>query len=101
MAGSMERITQIEQLFLRSRRLPWGLIGVTLFILAAAILLASLQLRAEIRKQIAGRDGELLHPVAILQFEADAPELELPGPINDAPNLLPLGVKTSRLLKKC
>ena len=99
MTGSMERITQIEQLFLRSRRLPWVLIGVTLLTLAATILLASLQLRAEIRKQIAGRDGELLHPVAILQLEADAPELELLGPITDAANLLPVVLKTSRLLK--
>src|SRR5436190_8362942 len=99
MAGSMERITQIEQLFLRSRRLPWVLIGVTLLILAATILLASLQLRAEIRKQIAGRDGELLHPVAILQLETDAPELEILGPITDAANLLPVVLKTSRLLK--
>jgi len=96
MAGSMERITQIEQLFLRSRRLPWVLIGVTLLILAATILLASLQLRAEIRKQIAGRDGEVLHPVAILQLEA---EIELLGPITDPANLLPVVLKTSRLLK--
>jgi len=92
----MERITQIEQLFLRSRRLPWVLIGVTLLILAATILLASLQLRAEIRKQIAGRDGEVLHPVAILQLEA---EIELLGPITDPANLLPVVLKTSRLLK--
>jgi len=99
MTGSMERITQIEQLFLRSRRLPWVLIGVTLLILAATILLASLQLRAEIRKQIAGRDGELLHPMAILQLEADTPELELLGPITDPANLLPVVLKTSRLLK--
>src|SRR6266513_2528392 len=99
MTGSMERITQIEQLFLRSRRLPWVLIGVTLLILAATILLAGLQLRAEIRKQIAGRDGELLHPVAILQLEADAPELELLCPITDAANLLPVVLKTSRLLQ--
>src|SRR5439155_170285 len=96
MAGSMERITQIEQLFLRSRRLPWVLIGVTLLILAATILLASLQLRAEIRKQIAGRDGEVLHPVAILQLEA---EIELLGPITDPASLLPVVLKTSRLLK--
>ena len=96
MAGSMERITQIEQLFLRSRRLPWVLIGVTLLILAATILLASLQLRAEIRKQIAGRDGEVLHPVAILQLEA---EIELLGPITDPANLLPVVLKTARLLK--
>ncbi|PYJ94932.1 MAG: hypothetical protein DME23_24595 [Verrucomicrobia bacterium] len=65
-------------------------------ILAATILLASLQLRAEIRKQIAGRDGEVLHPVAILQLEA---EIELLGPITDPANLLPVVLKTSRLLK--
>src|SRR6266513_360339 len=99
MTGSMERITQIDHLFLRSRRLPWVLIGVTLLILAATILLASLQLRAEIRKQIAGRDGKVLHPVAIMQLEADAPELELLCPITDAANLLPVVLKTSRLLQ--
>ena len=94
----MEHITQIEQLLLRSRRLPWVLVGVTLAILGATILLASLQLRAKIREQIAGRDGEVLHEVAVMQLEADAPEIiEEIGPITDPENLLPVVLKTSRL----
>ena len=93
----MDKITQIEQLFLRSRRLVWGLIGVTLVILGATIVGASLQLRAKIREQIAGRDGEVLHAVALLQLEEDAPQLEWVGSITDPANLLPVVLKTSRL----
>ena len=93
----MDKITQIERLLLRSRRLPWVLIGVTLAILAATILLASQQLRAKIREQIAGRDGEVLHAVAVMQLEADAPEIELLGPITDPDNQLSVVLKTSRL----
>ncbi|PYL00831.1 MAG: hypothetical protein DME19_03805 [Verrucomicrobia bacterium] len=97
--AGMDKITQIERLLLRSRRLPWVLTGVTLLILAATILLAGLQLRARTREQIAGRDGEILHAVALLHWEADAPEIELLGPITDPDNQLPVVLKTSRLLK--
>ena len=93
----MDKITQIERLLLRSRRLPWVLIGVTLAILAATILLASQQLRAKIREQIAGLDGEVLHAVAVMQLETDAPEIELLGPITDPDNQLSVVLKTSRL----
>ena len=57
-AGRMEKITQIEHLLFRSRRLRWVLIGLTLVILATTILLASLQLRTGIREQIASRAGD-------------------------------------------
>src|SRR5712671_4892904 len=97
MAGRMERITQIEQLLLRSHRLRWVLIGVTLVILAATILLAGLQLRAGIREQIASRAGEVLHAVALMQLEADASEIELLGPITDPLNQWSVVLKTSRL----
>src|SRR5207248_10413337 len=91
------KITQIEQLLLRSRRLVWGLIGVTLVILGATIVGASLQLRAKIREQIASGEGEVLHAVALRQLEEDAEQLELLGPITDPANLLPVVLKTSRL----
>jgi len=97
MAGRMDKITQIEQLLLRSRRLVWVLIGVTLVLLATTILLASLQLRARTREQIAGRDGEVLHAVALMQLHADASEIELLGPITDPRNLLPVVLKASSL----
>lgn len=93
----MERISHFEQLLLRSRRLSWVLIGVTLVILAATILLATLQLRARTREQIVRRDGEVLHAVALMQLEADAPEIELLGPITDPENQLSVVLKTSRL----
>src|SRR5207249_11452527 len=93
----MEKIKQIEQLLLRSRRLRWVLSGVALVILATTILLASLQLRAGIREQIAGRNGEVLHAVALWQLETDAPEIELLGPITDPANLLSVVFKTSQL----
>jgi len=93
----MEKIKQIEQLLLRSRRMRWVLIGVTLVILAATILLASLQLRAGIREQIAGRNGEVLHAVALWQMETDAQEIELVGPMTDPANLLSVVLKTSKL----
>jgi len=93
----MQKITQIERLLLRSRRLPWVLIGVTLLILATTILFASLQLRTGIRDQIAGRDGEVFHAVALFQLETDAKEIELLGPVTDPANLLPVVLKASRL----
>jgi len=93
----MEKIKQIEQLLLRSRQLRWVLSGVALVILATTILLASLQLRAGIREQIAGRNGEVLHAVALWQLETDAPEIELLGPITDPANLLSVALKTSWL----
>ena len=82
---------------LRSRRLPWVLIGVTLAILAGTILFATLQLRAKIREQIAGRDGEVLDAVAFEHLAADLPEIELLGPLTDPDNQLSVVLKTSRL----
>src|SRR5438093_8085396 len=94
-AACMENISPIEQLLLRSRRLPWVLIGVTLASLAGSILFATLQLRARIREQIAGRDGEVLDAVAFMNLAADSPEIE--GPLTDPGNQLAVVLKTSRL----
>src|ERR1051326_1564512 len=95
----MENISPVEQLLLRSRRLSWALIGVTLTILAGVILFATLQLRATIREQIAGRDGEVLRAVSLAHLEAAVPEIELLGPLNDPDNQLTVALKTSRLMK--
>src|SRR6185369_768425 len=93
----MENISPVEQLLLRSRRLRWVLIGVTLACLAGTILFATLQLRSKIREQIAGRDGEVLDAVAFAHLAADLPEIELLGPLTDPDNQLGVVLKTSRL----
>jgi len=93
----MENIWPIEQLLLRSRRLLAVLIGVTLASLAGTILFATLQLRAKIREQIAGRDGEVLDAVAFMHLAdlaADLPEIES---LTDPENQLGVVLKTSRL----
>ena len=92
----MENIWPIEQLLLRSRRLLAVLIGVTLASLAGTILFATLQLRAKIREQIAGQDGEVLDAVAFEHLAADLPEIEL-LPLTDPDNQLSVVLKTSRL----
>src|SRR5207247_8619303 len=92
----MENISPVEQLLLRSRRLRWVLIGVTLASLAGTILFATLQLRAKIREQIAGRDGEVLDAVAFMHLAdlaADLPEIES---LTDPENQLGVVLKTSR-----
>src|SRR5438874_4663787 len=93
----MENISPVEQLLLRSQRLPWALIGVALAILAGSILFATLQLRAKIQEQIAGRDAEVLDAVAFMHLAADLPEIELLGPLTDPDNQLGVVLKTSRL----
>src|SRR5712671_2647949 len=93
----MENISPIEQLLLRSRRLRWVLIGVTLASLAGTILFAILQLRSRIREQIASRDAEALDAVAFMHLAADLTEIELLGPLSDPDNQLGVGLKMSRL----
>jgi len=93
----MENISPVEQLLLRSRRLRWVLIGVTLASVAGTILFATLQLRTRIREQIAARDGEVLDAVAFMNLAADLPEIELLGPLTDPDNQLGVVLKTSRL----
>jgi signal transduction histidine kinase len=87
----------LQPLLLRSRRLPLLVMGVTLVILAATIVLAGLQLRQRIRAQIVGRDAAVLHAVALmLQYEA-AQETETAGEADDPVNQSLLLLKTSRL----
>lgn len=92
----MNKLLQIQQALLRSRRLPLLVLGLTLAILGSTILLASWQLRQKIRDQIARRDAEVLHAVALmLQYEA-ANEQEALDPDDTADQSLVL-LKTSRL----
>jgi len=91
----MEKIIQIQRLLLRFQRLPWVLGGLALLILAGAILFTQLQLRHKIREQIAGRDAEVLYPVALSQYEEELDQdLESPDEVTRQLTVL---LKTSRL----
>jgi signal transduction histidine kinase len=93
----VERVLQIQKLLLRSRRLPWVLLGVTLAILAGAIALTTEQTRLRIRSQIAGRDGAILHAVAQMQQAKAAEAADLVGSMDDPVNQLTVVLETSRL----
>ena len=90
----MERMLQIRKLLLRSRRLPWVVIGLTLAVLAGAIAVTTEQTRQRIRSQMVGRDGEVLDAVALMQQPEPS---ETVGPIDDPANQLLVVLKTSRL----
>jgi signal transduction histidine kinase len=90
----MERVLHIQKLLLRSRRLPWVVIALTLVILGGAIAVTTEQTRQRIRNQLVARDGEVLDAVALMQ-QPDASELV--GPLDDPANQLLVVLKTSRL----
>ena len=95
----MERVAQIPQLLLRSRRLPWLVIGLALLVLAATILAGRQQLRGRMRSQLTERDGEILYAVALMhlhELEDDATN-DVFGAIDSTENLLTVLLKTSRL----
>lgn len=72
--------TEPERPWLRSRHLPALVIGATLGIFALGILAVTLHLRVEIREDIAKREGEILHSVAMmLQAEEDRTLLDEPS----------------------
>lgn len=77
-----------------SRRLPWLVVAVSMAILGGAIVVTTEQTRVQVREQIAGRDGEVLHAVALLQQPDPA---EVIGPIDDPANQLVVVLQTSRL----
>jgi signal transduction histidine kinase len=95
----MERVAQIQELLLRSRRLPWLVIGLTVLVLGATILAGRQQLRDQMRGQLRERDGEILYAVALMHVQEleNDPETELLGGMNSAENLLTVLLKTSRL----
>lgn len=72
--------TEPERPWLRSRHLPALIIGATLGVFALGILTVTLHLRVEIREDIARREGEILHSVAMmLQAEEDRTLLDEPS----------------------
>lgn len=79
-----------------SRVLPWAVIFLTLTILGIAIYLLGQQLREEIRNQIVGRDGSILHAVALMQQYEEA-DIDFFAPIEEPATQFDILLKTSRL----
>ncbi len=96
-ADEMEKRAQIEQLLVRSHRLAALVITLTLAVLAATIFFTTRQLRATIREQIAGRDGETLHGVVLMQQDAEAAEVALEGSLADPADQLTVALVASQL----
>lgn len=92
----MEKVLSIQQLLLRSRRLPWLVVGVALAVLAAVIGSATVQVRDGIRRQIAGRDGEVLYAVVMAHFAQEAAE-GAAGSLTDPGVQLTVMLKASQL----
>jgi signal transduction histidine kinase len=65
---------QMEELLLRSRRLPWAVWGMVLVVLALAIVWTARPVRAGIREQMIQREGEILQAVLAAQLEAVSQE---------------------------
>jgi signal transduction histidine kinase len=92
----MQRIRHLEEFILRSRRVPAMVTALALAVLAGVVLLTTLQLRHRIREQIAGRDGEVLHAVAMMHYAQDV-EDGLAGPITEPGGQLGVVLKTAQL----
>lgn len=80
----------------RSRRVAAITIAGALGVLAGVIALTTVQLRQGIRQQIAGRDGEVLHAVAMLHSAEDR-ELGLGGPLGSSLDPLAVALRTADL----
>jgi signal transduction histidine kinase len=95
----MEKVAPIQQLLLRSKRLPWLIIGLALAVLGGTILVGRQQLRDKIRDQLVERDGEVLHAVALghMQELEDDFGSDVFGAADSTENLLAVLLKTSRL----
>ena len=92
----MRRIRQLEQAVVGSRRLPALVIALGLAVLAGVVILATLQARERIREQIAGRDGEVLHAVASLNYAEDVRD-GLAGQVLNPGDQLGIAIKGSQL----
>lgn len=93
----MEKVLQMRQQFLRSRRLPALVIGLTLAILGLAIGWSCLHLREKIREQIANRDGENLYAVSLLQQYSEDTGEERVSSLDDPAEQFNLMMRISRL----
>lgn len=92
----MPPIHPIEPATLRSRWLPAFVIALSLLVLAGVVVLATLQARQRIREQIAGRDADVLHAVALLHYAEDVRD-GLTGPTLNAGDQLSIALKSSEL----
>ena len=93
----MDRILEIREQIIRSRRLPVLVIGLTLCILGLTIGWSCLHLREKTREQIANHDGEILHAVSLLQqFPDDSGDEPLVS-LDDPGEQFNLMMKISRL----
>ncbi len=92
----MDGIPLMEQLLVRSRRALAAAIGLILGVLVAVVGVTTWQVRARIRDQIAGRDGEVLYAMALMHYAEDLKE-GLSGPITDPGNQLTIVLRSSEL----
>ena len=66
----MSKMLQMEELLLRSRRMPWAVWAIALAVLALAIVLTARPVREGIREQMIEREGEVLQAVLAARLEA-------------------------------
>jgi len=79
-----------------SRRRLALAIALGLGVLALVVGLTTLQVRQNIRQQLAARDGEVLHAVTLMLYAEEVKE-GLAGPITDPANQLSLILRSSEL----
>ena len=92
----MGRISQIEQLLVRSRRTLLVAISLMLCVLVGVVSITTWQVRQRIRDQIAGRDGEVLYAMALMYYAEDV-KAGLGGAITDPGNQLNIVLRSSEL----
>jgi len=80
----------------RISRLPALVIVLALGVLAAVVVVSTLQLQESIRQQIAGRDGEALYAVALMLY-ADEVGQGPGGPTEDAGDQLGIALRCAQL----
>jgi signal transduction histidine kinase len=89
-------VDRIEKLLMRSKRMTWGVVAVTLLVLAGAIALTTFQVRSWIGTQMMGRDAAVLYAVLMMQLEGEG-QIEWTEGVNDPVRQLTAVLVTSRL----
>jgi signal transduction histidine kinase len=92
----MEQTRQIAETLLRSRRAMVVALSLILVVLGAVVLAATLKTGQSIRRQIAGRDGEVLYAMALMLYAQDVAD-GLAGPISDPGSQLSIVLRSSEL----
>ena len=95
--SGMDQLEQLQQASPASRRLPLRVLVLTLIVLAATVAVTTRQVRTGIREQIARRDAEVLHAVAVLLMDGSSAEAGLAGPVTEPANQLLVILEASRL----